>query len=522
MGYLRKLADNGGYLRLIVFLILAAVYLAYPNARPDFTEFNAHDSESYVAISYNLLHKGEYTRSLDEDLHVPHTLWPPGMPLILMPAVATSGIPIDWFSVKATMIFWGMLGIVFSWLYIRSLSESRRIADFGALLVGLNPYYWHFSHVAMAELPIFVWAIASLYFSHAVLAKKEEVKLPKIFALGAFIGLGVLIKGVLLGLVFVPLGYFFRRSLLEPRALLQSSVFAIGFVIAFVGWGARNGQIDANNLGLDGVNQVQMMFKEVPEEPGSPYRDFGAIVTTAKENILWYGIYHLPSQAIPLVWAADLKNLPGSVIWGLSLSAVLLFGLYPRKRETIPLALLIASMVFMMMLITIGGSERYWFSISLLSFVLLVSQSKELLKKHFTPPSGRFVLCAGALCAISLGLYIIKHESEPFSSERNYASLAELYENHRGFCVENPVLQSKNFYAENVHAFTLITGCKASMSIPAAEILPLYTHAIVNRNWTKRKLDPSLTVIGKQGPWAIVELPREMNGLEISMVFYSK
>jgi hypothetical protein len=42
--------------RFLVFSVVALQYLAVLNARPDFTRFNCHDSESYVALAWDMAH----------------------------------------------------------------------------------------------------------------------------------------------------------------------------------------------------------------------------------------------------------------------------------------------------------------------------------------------------------------------------------------------------------------------------------------------------------------------------------
>jgi hypothetical protein len=61
-----------------------------PNAHPDFTRFNCHDSESYLALAHSLVHGRGYTRSMIDGMYIDHTTWPPGIPILMMPAVAIS------------------------------------------------------------------------------------------------------------------------------------------------------------------------------------------------------------------------------------------------------------------------------------------------------------------------------------------------------------------------------------------------------------------------------------------------
>ncbi len=83
------------YRRIAALIALVAAYVAFANLRPDFTDYNADDAESYLALSYALVHGLGYTRSLLPGAYVPHTTWPPGMPLLLAPAMALSGATVN-------------------------------------------------------------------------------------------------------------------------------------------------------------------------------------------------------------------------------------------------------------------------------------------------------------------------------------------------------------------------------------------------------------------------------------------
>jgi predicted membrane-bound dolichyl-phosphate-mannose-protein mannosyltransferase len=79
-----------------------------------------------------------------------------------MPALAVSGETINWWAVNGTILRIGLLGVVLVWLYARRLTESRVTADIAALLFAFHPFYWHFSRIAMTEVPVTVWLIGGL------------------------------------------------------------------------------------------------------------------------------------------------------------------------------------------------------------------------------------------------------------------------------------------------------------------------------------------------------------------------
>lgn len=512
--------------RLIFFALIAVLYFAIPNARPDFTRFNAHDSESYLALSKNLL-KGEgYSRSLADDVYIPHTLWPPGMPLVLMPAVWLSGETINWHYVKYTMVLIGLLGLLLTWLYLKRLFHNPLIADLTTLIVALNPFYWHFSHIAMAELPVIVWCIGALYLSD-LFFKSGRICGWRCFGLGLLIGLGVMLKGVLLGLVFIPLGYLklIKGRKIDFTALRQCLLFCVGFCLCFLSWSVRNSQIDRTNLGLDGVNQVQMMLKEVPEQPESAYRSLDQVMTTAKQNVFWYGIYHFPNQAIPLLWKLDLKSMKKGALIACGFSLLLLFLLIPRRKEQLPIFLLFSTMFLMMLLITIGGSERYWGPMSVIALLVIVpnammtlSQLKLTQASVFRAASGLVLL---GLSGLSLGAYIDETEQAPYNPLNHWAELAAFFEQNRDLCVENRPLLLSSVYTMNEHAFTLMTGCTAKMTITAAGFVPKHSHAVLDLSQINQPIDSS-KLLSKNSRWALVRLDKPLTSFEIESIYYSK
>jgi len=126
----------------ICFGLIVVLYFIYPNNRPDLTIFNANDSEGYLSLSYALTHGLGYTRNLVPGSYVPHTTWPPGFPMLLMPVTAFGSLPLDWLAIKVYMIFIGLAGIVLAWLYVKQLTESAATANLAALLLALLPFYW--------------------------------------------------------------------------------------------------------------------------------------------------------------------------------------------------------------------------------------------------------------------------------------------------------------------------------------------------------------------------------------------
>jgi hypothetical protein len=249
-----------GPVRLAAFLLLAGAYCAFPNARPDLTAFNANDSEAYLALSYGLSHGLGYTRSLVPGDYIAHTTWPPGVPLLLAPVMALMQLPLDWYALKLPMILIGICGVALTWLYVRRLTSVTAAADLAAVLVASSPFYWHFSRMDMSEGSLLLidvaWAGRTPRYRQAAL-------------IGMIAGVGMLLRGTLIGLALAPLGYLVdqrRTRATRVRQLRLWIAYCAGFCVAFVGWAARNHSMTTGLTGLDAINQIKMLFVVLPTE----------------------------------------------------------------------------------------------------------------------------------------------------------------------------------------------------------------------------------------------------------------
>ena len=265
------------------FLALAVLYVAIPNARPDFTRFNAHDSESYLALADSLVHGRGYTRSLIQGAYVPHSTWPPGMAVIVAPAIWLGGDTINWLAAKWTMVLVGLMGMALVVALVHRLTASYPTSFLALLLIGLNPFYWDFSHQVMSEIPLVVWIVGAWLLVDRWWAARR-VSWWQALAAGFVCGLGMLIKGQALGLALLPLAYLFgpRRSTWPlHRQAVALLLFWLTFAVPFGAWTLRNRTIHPS--GLDGVNQVAMLFQRIPGEPG--LKSGGEIIGTVIRNL---------------------------------------------------------------------------------------------------------------------------------------------------------------------------------------------------------------------------------------------
>src|SRR5207253_2025989 len=154
--------------------------------------------------------------------HVAHRWYPPGLPLILAPAMYAGGPTINWVLVKWTTAVVGLAGVLVVWHLVKRLTCSALTADLAAALVGLSPVYWDFSHMALADVPVTVWIFAALYLVDRIWAKRH-VRLAQAFFAGLACGAGMLIRAIAICLFVAPVPYIVgpRRADLGLRAWMK-------------------------------------------------------------------------------------------------------------------------------------------------------------------------------------------------------------------------------------------------------------------------------------------------------------
>ena len=498
--------------RLVMFSIIAMGYFALPNARPDFTPFNADDSASYLSLAYGLVHGLGYTRNMVPGAYVPHTTWPPGMALLLSPALWLSGNTVNWFAAKATVIALALAGIVFAWHYVRRLTKRARAADLAALLLALDPYYWHFSRMAMSEVPSIVWMLGSLLLIDIVWAKRRP-GYGLVAMVGLIVGAGMLLRGNLFALGFAPLGYLLDsrpRLLTRPEQVKRWLVYAVTFSTAFVAWSLRNAQIDTGAIGLDGINQLRMILTKVPVDPASALMTPMEIVANTLFNLRELIIYRVPEQMLPGLWNRGWEiGVPGAFA-GLALTLLLAYLTLPRRGSELPAFFTLVPSVALLLLYAWGGSARFWLPVTAVALLLVAIHLDAWFARRKVQL--RRLMLAGMLAAygLSLALYVAAHERNPYGSQ-TWASLAELFEKARDLSPAPAAVLS-----DKAPAYSLMTGQPAPLTVPGLGLVPHYTHVVSGPDDFRIAVPAGSVAVLQSPPWTLYALPRPMTRAEIS------
>ena len=496
-------------IRLLVLLLMVVTYCAIPNARPDFTRFNCHDSESYLALSYSLVHGLGYTRSMIPGADVPHTTWPPGVPVLMMPAVTFSGERINWVILKETMALLGITGVVLAWQLGRRWSGTTLGGDVVALCVALNPLYWDFSHQVMAELPLIVWMIGSVLLVDYCWAARKP-RWWEALAVGSVCGLGMLIKGHAIGLILAPLAYVTgKQNRSSNRLKTQAAlwiVFCLGFVIPFLGWVVRNSTVNAT--GFDGISQLRMLRAKDPCDANSPLMNATESISIAIANLRHHTIYAIPSQILPGLWFDATTSGKGSGWVYLLLTSFLIAATWPWRKRLFGMHLVIPPIFLLNIQYALGGAARFWVPVSILMIILIALEISCLVEKLGAVRAKAAFGILTVVLSLNLLFYVIRHERQPYMPAEAWAEKAQFFR-----AVSQMDLQAIGVGTSNCHAFQLMTGLPAPMGTGKAD-LPC-DHVVVRLDTGKVVLPEGAREVTKVFPWVLYALPRPLRASDL-------
>jgi hypothetical protein len=492
-------------------LLLCALYFVDPNPRLDFSVFDTRDAESYLALSQSLVDGRGYTRSLDPQVYIPHTTWPPGVPVLLMPIAYLAGSPVDLLRVKIGMIAYGVIGIALAYLYARRLARAPLTRLCVPLFLGLNPYYWQFSRMTDTEMPTIAWALVMLLVTDRVWSK-GSVRYSTAIGSGLLCGLGLLIRGSLYGALFLPLVHVFARRGAPDRPSGMAArylCYALSFVLPFALWLFRNSRIDSSGLGLDGINQVAMILRTLPVDPASPLRTASQVLSGIVSNATGPMLYQTAKSLVPGLWANGPWVEAGAFATPLALGiAAILVALSCATLRTLPMVVMYTSMALLNLVYGAGGMARLWVPVTCLMAMSLplAAETIAFFRRRAVAACSATVILAAM--SVSLVFYVMDHDAHPYH-DPEYAALAGIFTDIR----DHHALAG-NILTPNPHAFGLYTGLHAPIPEPRLGIDPVYDYLIVPTvEWQAQRLHG--TLVTRNDVWSVIALDPPMSASQL-------
>ncbi len=449
-------ASSRKALIVVCVAVLACVYVAFPNPRPDLTRFNCDDSEAYIGLANSIAQGRGYTRCLNPDQYLPHKTWPAGLPLALAPVIRAFGLNL--LPMKLLMVGIGGVGLCFLYLLVRDTAD-RSLAAWVALMTACSAHYFWFSRQIMSEVPMLAFSAMVLWM---VLRMDREPLRWRWWLLAAMAtGYGSQVKGFVLLLIFAPIWVVLRAGQVPLRArLMRYSLFLVVAMIPAVGWGVRNSRVRA--VSVDGINQFRMLFQINANDPNSPLVTPRDVLRQTYENVVWNHIYNIPEECLPLVRLIGLRRVPGgAVIASVLTMGLLALGLRTLRMGVWPVQVYLAAVLGVLLWFNTGGSPRYMVPLAPLILFLAAFGLRSSGVWAWLGRWGAVLawLCLGA-AVVDLGFAIRQQERQPYADRHwaDYVDMAaeagRLLPRESVVCVHNP------------NAFAVVSGRRTWMFQP--------------------------------------------------------
>ena len=354
---------------------LCLLYFLDPNPRLDFSPFDQHDAESYLSLSQSLVDGRGYTRSLDAHYYVPHTTWPPGMAVLLMPMTFLSGVPLNLLLIKLGMIVYGVVGIFLAYLYARRLSSLAADAALRSALSGAQSFLLALlahgrqrdaDHCLVAGRPC---CLNDIGWSRGMIRTAPPLR----WGLYAGWGCSFAAASSARCLCRLPMpSCEGRRGRSCARWPAVMSVMESGFWSRLWRGCCAIARSMFRGSAMKGVNQLAMIFRQDPSVYYSPVRGTAEIFANMYTNVKWHIIYQIPKSIVPGLWPQSVWNGMGklSAPVALLISAPILLLSFLSIRN-LPAIIMYGCMTLLYLFYAMGGIDRFWVPVTCLMAISL-------------------------------------------------------------------------------------------------------------------------------------------------------
>jgi hypothetical protein len=213
-------------------LVLLAIGLIYPLTRPRAFSYS-NDSSHYVGSARSLASGQGYVFD-----GTPETQYPPGLPLLIMPFVhaQTPFAGVDVSALYCFMAFFGIAGLLVSYLYLRSKEEPYSLLL--CLMIAANSTFYVASSTVMSDVAYLVFSLGFLLWLDRCMRVQEKS------VAWWMLGLLLLVMALMLRTISVALvaGMMLtivvqrrRRRLARYQTVLLAVLIAVG-VVWTAGW----------------------------------------------------------------------------------------------------------------------------------------------------------------------------------------------------------------------------------------------------------------------------------------------
>jgi hypothetical protein len=402
--------------------LVTTAYLAFPNATVDLTPLNADDSGFYLALGNSVAHGWGYTL-YQPPLYAPSSIWPPVFPLLLTSVISVFGLNL--LALKCLLIVIGLAGIILVRRFF-SLVLPTRWATSIAVFTALSPLYFSFSHQTMADLPILLCVLGSLWRLD-VWSRTGFAVGGSIFwsAVGSVV-ISSLTKPQAVILIALPVVQYLadRRGIGLRVAAGRLGAFVLVASLPFALWTARAWLVERN--GYQQTPQIVMLAERQTNQYGLLQvgdlfargwrRTFGAII----EEMRWRTGYVLAEAVLPVLgltaWrSARFPGELGLLIVLIVLSPIALGWLAEVRRREALVSSFFALHIALVVVSPYQSNPRYFVVLLPFAAFYFLHGIEQLTRYRMVPRLAGWLV--PALCIVPLVVFVDGQRRHPYAHD---------------------------------------------------------------------------------------------------------
>jgi len=279
-----------------IFLILLLVFLVLIILSYDPKLFTGGDNATYLILAKSLLQGSGY-RDLFDPGTPPHTQYPPGFPLILIPGLLIFN---NHFAlVKFIIIGLSLGGFALFYLMLKRKGGNRNWL-FPLSILAVSPIMLEYSHWILSEIPYLFFSLLAVYlFERLAVLKRNNIIFFILMAISvAFV---YFVRTIGVSLVLACLVF-----LLYKRRWKELVILAVIVGIFIIPWQIRNSKVAGQAGGY-----FQQFFAKNPYDPELGNITFPEYLSRVFTNFKLYAFFVVPQILFPVINSVLLLNVLG-------------------------------------------------------------------------------------------------------------------------------------------------------------------------------------------------------------------
>jgi len=275
---------------LLSFLFIAILTLLSFDTR----YYLGGDNIRYIILAKSII-SGQGYRDINEPSSPPHTTYPPGFPLLLIPFLLLFGLSYPLLNLLPLIL--ALFSLFLFFLILKGASEKEELRLISFSLLGTSPIFLLYSHTLLSEIPFLFFTLLTFY-----LFSQSEKKKSPFLLIASFLSLTFSLFIRTAGIGILPA---FSLYLLLKKRYRELITLLILFLLFFLPYFLYN-----RHLGR-GSGYLELFTYKNPYNPEEGKIGLTTYLSRFGKNFYLYSFFVFPQMLFPFTLPSPFRFLVG-------------------------------------------------------------------------------------------------------------------------------------------------------------------------------------------------------------------